>query len=297
MRSRIVIAILSAALVGVLVLHEVQLAKEIAALKARLDDLQASGRTPDDAHGQSATDAGSGAGSKTTPPVFPALETTAEIAQAAQQAQMRIQTLENQVQALSNLVVRLPASRRLGWAEFTMSSLDTGSTDARTNSPARRSWGEEQVIGPPDTMSDGDIPTAWASRLPDGGAEWLSLGFDRQVQVAEVRIRETYNPGAISKVTSLVNGQETLLWEGTATPRPAPHEFSVPVTGNVWTRNIVVHLDTARVPGWNEIDAVELVGQDGSRQWASAVRASSSYAERFSASQTTETEFLGLERR
>lgn len=297
MRPRIVIAILSAALIGVLVLHEVQLSREIAALKARLDDLQAGDPTPNNAQDQSAVDAGNAANTKTTSAVLPSLETTEEIARATQQAQIRIKTLEDQVHALSNLVVRLPSSRRLGWTDFTRSSLESGSTDARTNSPARRSWGEEQVIGPPDTMSEGDIPTAWASRLPDGGAEWLSLAFERQVQVTEVRIRETYNPGAISKVTSLVNGQETVLWEGTATPGPAPHEFSVPVTGNVWTRNIVVHLDTARVPGWNEIDAVELVGQDGSRQWASAVRASSSYAERYSSDQTTEIEFLGLERR
>jgi len=40
-----------------------------------------------------------------------------------------------------------------------------------------------------------------------------------------------------------------------------------------------VYLDRRRVPGWNEIDAVELVGRDGSRQWATSAIASSSYAE------------------
>ena len=39
-----------------------------------------------------------------------------------------------------------------------------------------------------------------------------------------------------------------------------------------------VDFDRARVPGWNEIDAVELVGRDGSRQWATSAKASSSYA-------------------
>ena len=32
-----------------------------------------------------------------------------------------------------------------------------------------------------------------------------------------------------------------------------------------------------RVAGWNEIDAVELIGRDGSRQWAKGANASSSY--------------------
>ena len=40
-----------------------------------------------------------------------------------------------------------------------------------------------------------------------------------------------------------------------------------------------VELDTNRSNGWNEIDAVELVGPDG-RQWAAHARASSSYADR-----------------
>ena len=39
-----------------------------------------------------------------------------------------------------------------------------------------------------------------------------------------------------------------------------------------------LHLDTTRVSGWNEIDAVELIGRDGSRQWATSAKASSSYA-------------------
>ena len=37
-------------------------------------------------------------------------------------------------------------------------------------------------------------------------------------------------------------------------------------------------LDTNRAPGWNEIDAVELLGPGG-RQWASDARASSNYGQ------------------
>ena len=145
---------------------------------------------------------------------------------------------------------------------------------------SKRGWGPEQITGPPDTDSAGDIQTAWASREPDAGWEWLWADFERPVPLAEVRIRETFNPGAISKVTAMVNGQEVVLWEGTAAGGQAPRDFVIPVSGNISARSVVVHLDTSRVQGWNEIDAVELVGRDGSRQWASAVNASSSYADR-----------------
>ena len=128
-------------------------------------------------------------------------------------------------------------------------------------------------------LKDGDIQTAWASREPDAGSEWLWVDFERPTPLAEVRIRETFNPGAISKVTAVVNGQEVLLWEGTAAGGQAPRDFVVPVRGNISAGSVVVHLDTSRVEGWNEIDAVELVGRDGSRQWASAVNASSTYAD------------------
>jgi hypothetical protein len=145
-----------------------------------------------------------------------------------------------------------------------------------------RSWGPEQVVGPPDTTQGGDIPTAWAPRSPQGsGEEWLHLGYEQAVEVAEVRVRETYNPGAVSKVAAVLpNGQETVLWEGTEPPGQAPVDRSFSVPAGIQANQIKVYLDRQRSPGWNEIDAVELVGRDGSHQWAASAMSSSSYAER-----------------
>jgi hypothetical protein len=100
------------------------------------------------------------------------------------------------------------------------------------------------------------------------------------VDVAEVRIRETYNPGAVTKVVGLVDGREQVLWEGTEATAAAPREFVVRPAAKVTARSIVVYLETSRVPGWNEIDAVELIGKDGSHQWAQSATASSSFADR-----------------
>jgi len=208
---------------------------------------------------------------------------TSQVTAAAPESQSRIAALQAQVRRLQTALARVPRGPTVPEYDPTQppppAELETVA-GPQTNAIPKRSWGTEQVLGAPDTERAGDVPTAWASREPDGGPEWLATGFDQEVDIAEVRIRETYNPGAISKVTAVANGQEVVLWEGAAQGGAAPRDFVVRPTSNVRASSVVVHLDTARVPGWNEIDAVELVGRDGSRQWATSANASSTYAER-----------------
>ena len=144
-----------------------------------------------------------------------------------------------------------------------------------------RSWGPEQVLGAPDTHSAGDIPTAWAPLSSQGGAnEWLHVNYDKPVDISEVHVRETYNPGAISKLAAVLpDGREVTIWEGTEPKAEAPVDMTFNVPQGVNAQSVKVYLDRTRVAGWNEIDAVELVGKDGTRQWASSAKASSSYAE------------------
>jgi len=146
----------------------------------------------------------------------------------------------------------------------------------------KRRWGHEQAAGAPDTQQPGDIPSAWASKAPDGGEEWLQLDYDRFVDLQQINVVESHNPGAISKVVAMLsNGREATIWEGTMDPSASDELVSsaFPVSESVRARSVKVYLDTTRVPGWNEIDAVEIVGRDGSKQWASSSRASSSYAD------------------
>jgi hypothetical protein len=106
------------------------------------------------------------------------------------------------------------------------------------------------------------------------------LDYQAMVNIAQVRVRESFNPGAVTKIVALLaNGQEYPLWEGVETPGPAPYDAVFDVPANLYAQSVKVYLDTARVPGWNEIDAVELIGKDGSHQWASGASASSTYAE------------------
>ena len=155
---------------------------------------------------------------------------------------------------------------------------------ASSHSPAGqlldRSWGPEQVVGHANTDTAGDISTAWASRQPDGGEEWLHVNYDRPVDISEIRVRETYNPGAISKITALLpNGQEVTVWEGTEPPATAPVDPAFAPHTRVQANSVKSYKDTRRVPGWHENDAVELIGRDGTRQWATSATASSTYAE------------------
>ena len=142
-------------------------------------------------------------------------------------------------------------------------------------------WDTEQVTGPPDTKGWGDIPTAWASKTPDGQAEWLVLEYDTKVAPRAVIIHETFNPGAVVKVTAFDAMQpERVLWQGTdPTPTTAPRGVSrIPVGGQgVQTSRIKVYIDSVNVPGWNEIDAVGLEDTSGNVHWAQRAYSSTAY--------------------
>lgn len=140
-------------------------------------------------------------------------------------------------------------------------------------------WDPGQATGPPDTEEAEDAPTAWTPLEPDAGPEWLLVRFEHAVAVAEVRVRESFNPGAVRRVSAtLEDGSSFLIWEGDDATASAPADLVVRPDREVVARTLRIELDTARQPGFNAVDAVELVGRDGSRQWASEAEASSTYA-------------------
>jgi hypothetical protein len=156
----------------------------------------------------------------------------------------------------------------------------------RMNAVARKArqpgWTAAQASGPPDTNSSGDHPTAWAAAQQDGGMEWLRAQFETPVDIAQIRVRETDHPGAIVKVSAILeDGREVVVWRGAeAVGLSAPYDAAFNATAGIKARAVQIELDTSKSPGWEEIDAIELVGRDGSRQWATSVDASSSYGTR-----------------
>jgi hypothetical protein len=147
----------------------------------------------------------------------------------------------------------------------------------------RRQWGPEQATGPPDTWPMvGDIPTAWAALAREGRQEWLLLEYPEPIAARSVLVYETFNPGALVRLTVFrLDGEEVEVWKGKEPTAPGSDKgISVfPLRLGFKTNRVKLYLDSAAVPGWNEIDAVGL--RDGADQihWASRAAASSTYAE------------------
>ncbi|MCB9535382.1 MAG: hypothetical protein H6704_03890 [Myxococcales bacterium] len=138
-------------------------------------------------------------------------------------------------------------------------------------------WSPAAAKGAPDATKHADDPRAWATLAADAGAEWLELGYDRAVEVGEVRIHQTFNPGAVRRVEAFDDsGKAVELWSGVDKARGV--ELKIEPAKTVRTQRLRIHLDTTRISGWNEIDAVALVGKDLTLQWAISARASSTYA-------------------
>lgn len=147
--------------------------------------------------------------------------------------------------------------------------------------PMRR-WGPEQATGGPDTPGSGDLDTAWASLSQDGQEEWLMLEYEAHMVPKAIVVHETFNPGAVVKVTAFrLDGEEVTLWTGKDPTAigAARGESVLPVQGDFKTNRLKLYLDSVAVPGWNEIDAVGLVDAGNKTQWATAAHASTTYAE------------------
>ena len=148
-------------------------------------------------------------------------------------------------------------------------------------------WSPQQAAGEPDTPTMGDQVTAWASASSDAGTEWLVLHYAKPVVPRELHVYESCGPGALFKVTVLDDaGNEVPAWEGTdpsagggGARSPGGVAISkVPLSVRIATARVKIYLASDKVPNWNEIDAVALIGESGEQQWARHVQASSTYA-------------------
>jgi len=125
-------------------------------------------------------------------------------------------------------------------------------------------WSAQQVIGEPDTPEPGDFYTAWAASDSDAQIETLTLTFEQPVIPIAIEIYESYNPGAVVRIEVLdPNTDEwVIVWEGVSdtvgqeiavfSPKLQPVDFA--------TNQVRLTIDEPSILGWNEIDAVKLIG-------------------------------------
>jgi len=117
-----------------------------------------------------------------------------------------------------------------------------------------------QTTGLPNTPP-GDYGTAWAPQFENAGMEWLQVGAQWVISATEMNIHENCGPGFVRRIEAkdARNDQWVTVWEGADPTEPPAGVLSVPLHGGIHTNTFRIHVDTS-VPGWNEIDAVEIVG-------------------------------------
>lgn len=128
-------------------------------------------------------------------------------------------------------------------------------------------WGAEKATGPPDAPGCGDYQYAWASAASDA-IDTLTLAYATPVYPVEIVIVESFHPDQVVKVeVRTLAGEFLTIYESepTQVDRPCPYQLTVPVP------ELEERVDGVRITvdqsvlglGWNEIDAVQLVGREG----------------------------------
>jgi len=94
----------------------------------------------------------------------------------------------------------------------------------------------------------------------------LNLYFAQLVRPTQVRIHQNFNPGYITRVDLIdIYGEPHTIYESVPIPNPqCPFVLVIPVVdADYATNTAVVYIDqTGSTTGWNQIDAVELIGTD-----------------------------------
>lgn len=128
-------------------------------------------------------------------------------------------------------------------------------------------WAARQATGAPDTFECGDLETAWAS-AGENTVEWINVYYQTPVYPTEIRIIQSYNPDQVVQV-DLIDMQGRFVTVYTGQPRAVetPCPYTLVISGD-WEDTLVqgvrITVDQSVLGlGWNEIDAVEIVGVPG----------------------------------
>jgi len=137
---------------------------------------------------------------------------------------------------------------------------------ARASSEYRATdYSASQATGEPNVRALGDSPRAWTPKNPDAGEEWLELSYAQPVRATSLRVVQSFQPGAITRIEIFdAAGAATTVWTGPDATVYAKDTIGVLETKFAATAQPVAKVkivfDTRSVRGWNEIDAVQLVG-------------------------------------
>ena len=125
------------------------------------------------------------------------------------------------------------------------------------------SWAATNTIGPADTPDCGDYTTAWASGT-SSGVEWLEVYYDVPVYATQINIYESYNPDQVVLV-ELIDVDGNVVEAYSQSPENyavCPMVLSIDLEATDFlVHGVRITVDQSVLGlGWNEIDAIELVG-------------------------------------
>lgn len=169
----------------------------------------------------------------------------------------------NEIDAVELVGIRREDLTKISAAGLTV--VNQWAADASATSQySNPNWSAEQATGKPDVSGCGDNANAWASAAPDGQDE-LTLTFQEPVLPLELYIHQTYTPGSITQVSLIAaeTGELIPVPDSADPDTQCPHIFAPDLSKlekPPRVNGVVITLDQTIGGGWNEIDAVRLVG-------------------------------------
>jgi len=125
-------------------------------------------------------------------------------------------------------------------------------------------WAASQATGEPNVTECGDNVNAWAS-YGSNTKEWIELTYETPVVPTEINIFQNYNPSQVVEVQMIAtDGKKYIVWEGEPVITeycPDQMTITIDLTKMVKVNKLRITVDQRIMGwGWDEIDAVELVG-------------------------------------
>jgi len=118
-----------------------------------------------------------------------------------------------------------------------------------------------QALGRPNKLPQAESgASAWRPAQEDDNEQWIQVGFDTPAPVRQVAVAENFGAGCIKKIMAYdPQGKEYLLHQNTEAPPK--------IKGRMWrvilkaptsyaVASLKVVIDTRKIAGWNEIDAI-----------------------------------------
>ncbi|WP_078063180.1 OmpA family protein [Solirubrum puertoriconensis] len=127
-------------------------------------------------------------------------------------------------------------------------------------SEGKEPFSPDKVLGEPDALPLGQISdNGWIPKK-EGPKEFIEVKFAKSVVARQVTVVENFNPGSIIKIELVDTRNERHQVYENPSPGPLPEVFrTLQVTfspGTYRTIGVVVTLNTAKVNGVNQIDAI-----------------------------------------